>query len=200
MRSGLLLLHLLRRFIFHLRRLNNSRLGLVMLQSLLLDMLLLLLLLTRLLLLGWRLRYVLWVLRLSMLLLLRVLLLLLAGVLRVLCGMLSMWRVLVLRVLLLLGRVLLRHGEGRLNGARMLLVVLLSWGLRVRATIVDRLRVAAATHVGRLDLSVGVMLLLAVPGRVSSERRLVLCLHWHRGLRLRRPCRRLLNDPPLLLH
>lgn len=205
LRRGLLLLDLRGRLIFYLRWLDSSRLRLMLLlESLLLDMLLLvwlllLLLLSRLCLLGLCLSNVLCVLRLGVLLLLLVLLLLglLTGVLRVLlAGVLSMRRVLllVLRVLLLLGRVLLRHGQGRLNRARMLLVVLSRGG--VGATIVER--VVATIHV-RLDLRVCVVLLLTVPGWISCERRLVLCLHWHRRLRLRRPCwRLLLNHPPLL--
>lgn len=162
-------------------------------------LLLLLLLRDRLRLLGLCLSNVLCVLRLGVLLLLLVLLLLslLTGMLRMLlAGVLSMGRVLllVLRVLLLLGRVLLRHGQGRLNRARMLLVVLSRGG--VCATIVER--VVATIHVG-LDLRVCVVLLLTVPGGISCERRLVLCLQRHRRLRLRRPCwRLLLNDPPLL--
>lgn len=162
----------------------------------------LLLLLDRLLLLlGLWLSNVLWVLGLSVLLLLLLLVLLLlsllAGMLRVLLSrVLSMRRVLllVLRVLLL-GRVLLRHGQGGLNRARMLLVVLTRGG--IRATIVDRL--VTTIHV-RLDLRMCVVLLLTVPGGVSCKRRLILCLHWHRRLRLRRPCRRLLLNHPPLLH
>lgn len=153
-----------------------------------------LLLLNRLLLLGLLLRDV-----LLLLVLLHVLLGMLPWMLRMLPSVLSMGRVLLmllLLLLLLLGRVL-RHGHGRLDGARMLLVVLLSGSLRCVSTgVIDR--IVATTHV-RLGLRMSVMLLLAIPGVVSSERRLVLCLHWYRGLRLRRPCwRLLLNNPPLL--
>lgn len=114
-----------------------------------------LLLLNGLLLLGLLLRDV-----LLMLLLLHVLLAVLPWVLRMLSWVLSMGRVLVLRVLLLLGRVL-GHGHGRLDGVRMLLVVLLSRSLRgVSTSVVDGF--ITTTHVG-LGLRMSVMLLLAIP-------------------------------------
>lgn len=62
--------------------------------------------------------------------------------------------------------------------------------------------IVAAIHVG-LSLGVRIVLRLTVPGRVSSKRRLVLCLHRHRGRRLRGPRRLLLlllHDIPALLH
>lgn len=164
---------LLDRLVLDLLRLDGGRLALV-LHIMLRDVMLLLngLRLLRLL------RDVLRMLLLHMLL----------GMLRVLLRMLSMLRVLGVRVLrvllLLLGRVL-RDWHGRLNCARMLLVVLLRGGLLSVLAIVEA-RVVAAIHV-RLGLRVPVVLLLTVPGCVSSERRLVLRLHRHRGLRLRRP-------------
>lgn len=113
-----------------------------------------------------------------------VLLRVLRVLLRVL-GMLRMWGVRVLCVLRLL-RGVLRYGHRRLNATRvLLLVVLLSWGLLGILAIVDA-GIGATIHV-RLGLWVAIVLLLAVPGCVSSKRRLVLRLHWHRGLRLRRP-------------
>lgn len=86
-----------------------------------------------------------------------------------------------LRVLLL--RRVLRDWHRRLNGARvlLLLMVLLRRGLlgmRAVRPVVDRF--VAATHVG-LGLSI---LMLTVPVRIS-EGRLRLRLHRHRGLRLR---------------
>lgn len=170
-------------FVFYLRSLNRGRLRRMLLQSLLHGLLLLLL--------GLLLRDV-----LLLVLLLHVLLVMLPWMLRMLSGVLSMGCVLMLRVLLLLGSVL-RHGHGGLEGAWMLLMVLLGRSLRsVGTSVVDRL--VTTTHIG-LSLRMSVVLLLAIPGTVSSERRWVLCLHRHRGLRLRRPCRwLLLNNPPLL--
>lgn len=77
----------------------------------------------------------------------------------------------------------------------MLLVVLSRGG--IRASIIER--VVATIHVGR-DLRVRVVLLLTIPGGISGEWRLVLRLHRHCRLRLRRPCWRLLLNHPSLLH
>lgn len=119
------------------------------------------------------------VLRVCLLLLLDMLL----RVLRVLLRVLRMLRVLMLRrvLLVLLLRRVLRDGHGRLNRAWVLLVMLLS--RLIILAVVDGF--VAAIHVG-LGLRMAIML-LAVPGCISSEWRLVLCLHRYRGWRLRRP-------------
>lgn len=113
------------------------------------------------------------------------------GVLRVLLGVLGVLRMLgVLRVLgmLRLLRGVLRNRHRGLDGARvllMLLLMLLRRGLLGILTII-KAGVGAAIHVG-LRLRVTIVLLLAVPVGVSGEGRLCLLLHRHRGLSLRGP-------------
>lgn len=134
--------------------------------------------------------------------LLRLLLLLLLDVLRldVLLRVLLRVRLVVRRVLglrVLLLRRVLRDWHGRLNGARvlLLLVVLLGWGLlgmRAVRPVIDG--VVAAIHIG---LRLGI-LIMTVPVGIS-EGRLCWRLHRHRGLR-RGPCRLLHEVSSLFLH